>query len=72
MFSIPKIMLVEEVMDTKYFTILEDSKIEDVLFEIIKNNVKTLLAIDIEGKLTGMISITDLSCLVNKHMNYKN
>lgn len=72
MFSIPKVMLVEEVMDTKYFTILEDSKIEDVLFEIIKNNVKTLLAIDIEGKLTGMISITDLSCLVNKHMNYKN
>lgn len=72
MFSIPKVKLVEEVIDTEYITILEDLKAEDALVEIVKGKVKTLLVVDTKGKLTGVISITDLYRLFDKGTNNKN
>jgi len=47
-------------------------KAEDALVEIIKGKAKTLLVIDAKGKLTGVISITDLNRLIDKGTKNKN
>ncbi|EQI84693.1 CBS domain protein, partial [Clostridioides difficile P2] len=56
MFSIPEVKKVEEVMDTKFTTIDEDTRIEDAIKEMIKSNTKTLMVIDSSDQLKGIIS----------------
>lgn len=62
---------VEEVMDTKFTTIDEDTRIEDAIKEMIKSNTKTLMVIDSSGQLKGIISMTDIHNLYEMHKKYE-
>lgn len=71
MFSIPEVKKVEEVMDTKFTTIDEDTRIEDAIKEMIKSNTKTLMVIDSSDQLKGIISMTDIHNLYEMHKKYE-
>ncbi len=71
MFSIPEVKKVEEVMDTKFTTIDEDTRIEDAIKEMIKSNTKTLMVIDSSDQLKGIISMTDIHNLYEMHKSMK-
>lgn len=47
MFLILEVKKVEEVMDIKFIIIDEDIRIEDVIKEMIKSNIKILMVIDL-------------------------
>lgn len=60
MFSIPEMKKVEDVMDLNFNTINENESIKIAIGEIIKANKKTLVALDDDGHMSGVISITDI------------
>lgn len=60
MFSIPEMKKVEDVMDLNFNTINENESVKIAVSEIIKANKKTLVALDDNGDMSGIISITDI------------
>lgn len=60
MFSIPELKKVEEVMDINFSTINENESVKVAINKIIKANKKTIIVIDDEKNLSGIISITDI------------
>lgn len=60
MFSIPEMKNVEDVMDLNFNTINENESVKIAVSEIIKANKKTLIALDDNGDMSGIISITDI------------
>lgn len=60
MFSIPEMKNVEDVMDINFNTINENESVKNAVSEIIKANKKTLVALNDDGDMSGIISITDI------------
>ena len=60
MFSIPEMKKVEDVMDLNFNTINENESVKIAVSEIIKANKKTLVALNDNGDMSGIISITDI------------
>ena len=60
MFSIPEVKNVEDVMDINFNTINENESVKNAVSEIIKANKKTLVALNDDGDMSGIISITDI------------
>ncbi|WP_300279231.1 sigma-54 dependent transcriptional regulator PrdR [Peptacetobacter sp.] len=60
MFSIPELKKVEDVMDINFNTINENESVKVAISEIIKSNKKTIIAINDENIMSGVISITDI------------
>lgn len=60
MFSIPEMKNVEDVMDINFNTINENESVKNAVSEIIKTNKKTLVALNDDGDMSGIISITDI------------
>ena len=56
MFSIPEMKNVEDVMDINFNTINENESVKNAVSEIIK----TLVALNDDGDMSGIISITDI------------
>ncbi|MDQ9774880.1 CBS domain-containing protein, partial [Acinetobacter baumannii] len=51
---------VEDVMDINFNTINENESVKNAVSEIIKANKKTLVALNDDGDMSGIISITDI------------
>ncbi|GAA0221569.1 sigma-54 dependent transcriptional regulator PrdR [Metaclostridioides mangenotii] len=66
MFSIPEVKKVEEVMDLKIASVNTNLSIQDVINEMIRTNRKTLVVIDGQKDLKGIISMTDIHHLDNR------
>lgn len=60
MFSIPELKKVEEVMDIDFKTIKRDISVRAAVDEMIKNNRRTLMVVDENDTLEGIISMTDI------------
>ena len=60
MFSIPEMKKVEDVMDLNFNAISENESVKIAVSEIIKANKKTLIALDEDDDMSGIISITDI------------
>ena len=60
MFSIPEMKKVEDVMDLNFNTVSENESVKIAVSEIIKANKKTLIALDEDDDMSGIISITDI------------
>lgn len=60
MFSIPELKKVEEVMDIDFKTIKRDISVRSAVDEMIKNNRRTLMVVDENDTLEGIISMTDI------------
>lgn len=60
MFSIPEMKKVEDVMDLNFNTVSENESVKIAVSEIIKANKKTLIALDDDNDMSGIISITDI------------
>lgn len=65
MFSIPEVKKVEEVMDLEIAFVNANSSIQEVINEMIRTNKKTLVVLDENKKLKGIISMTDIHHLDN-------
>ncbi|WP_027701097.1 sigma-54 dependent transcriptional regulator PrdR [Metaclostridioides mangenotii] len=66
MFSIPEVKKVEEVMDLKIASVNTSLSIQEVINEMIRTNRKTLVVIDDQNDLKGIISMTDIHHLDNR------
>jgi transcriptional regulator with PAS, ATPase and Fis domain len=66
MFSIPEVKKVEEVMDLKIASVNTNLSIQEVINEMIRTNRKTLVVIDGQKDLKGIISMTDIHHLDNR------
>ena len=62
---------VEKLMMTKIINCSADDKIEDALRKMRKNQLKRLAVIGKEGKLVGILSVTDVLISVRKNKKLK-
>ncbi|CAN5163687.1 CBS domain-containing protein [soil metagenome] len=62
---------VEELMTTKVISCSADDKIEDALKKMRKNQLKRLVVTSKDGKLVGILSITDVLISVRKDKKLK-
>jgi len=65
MFSIPEVKKVDEVMDLEIASVNTSLSIQEVINEMIRTNRKTLVVIDGQNDLKGIISMTDIHHLDN-------
>jgi len=58
-----KTILSKDVMSKEFVSVDDRSKVKDCLEIILKNNIKDLLVTDERGKLSGILTLTDISKL---------
>ena len=71
MFSIPKMKKVKEVMNKDFIILMEHNNLGNVIELLIKNNEREVMIISDDGKLKGIVSLTDVCVISRKEENYK-
>jgi transcriptional regulator with PAS, ATPase and Fis domain len=71
MFSIPNIKKAKEVMNKKFITLKKDNKIGSTIDLLMKSNEREVIIESEDGKIEGIVSLTDISYASKKNKNYK-
>lgn len=71
MFSIPKMKKVKEVMNKDFIILREYDNLGSAIELFIKNNEREVMVINEDGKLKGIVSLTDICGISRKKENYK-
>ncbi len=71
MFSIPNIKKAKEVMNTKFIILKRNNKVGTTIDLLIKNNEREVMIEGEDGKIEGIVSLTDISHASKANKNYK-
>ena len=68
----PSKISVEEIMSRPIITILQEETIEQAALVMSIYGIKRLVVVDIDGKLSGMITTTDIAAWLSTNPEFKN
>ncbi len=71
MFSIPNIKRAKEVMNNKFIILKKNNKVGTTIDLLIKNNEREVMIEGDDGKIEGIVSLTDISHASKNNKNYK-
>ena len=71
MFSIPKMKKVKEVMNKDFIILKEHNNLGNAVELFIKNNEREVMIINDDGKLKGIVSLTDICGISRKKKTIK-
>ncbi|MDK2562814.1 sigma-54 dependent transcriptional regulator PrdR [Romboutsia sedimentorum] len=71
MFSIPNIKKAKEVMNNKFIILKKDNKVGTTIDLLMKSNEREVIIEGDDGKIEGIVSLTDISHASKNNKNYK-